>query len=275
MHTTLLRPAVDSAKQEPDVQYRPLQAMPCRPKTAQRRLAECIDSSPRLAVQSQRKAALFGALVQQKTLPPTKILPHASERNKLQQLRTVIQAKSIIRHGSLVQVPEDYVLQPGEEDESGLRRRRVAGQAHQGQNSPPEEDRLPQPTRTHMETIHGATAHGAISIGSTLVSALTNMTHGADLNALKNAGTDTANSAIRARNELGRGEFGNAAVSSGQAILSGVQTATATPLSHLMGHAAAAMVGSPFPLPIGDALWYPANWAKEGLDAYRTKLKTE
>jgi hypothetical protein len=185
-----------------------------------------------------------------------------------------IQLKKIIRFGQTIDVPDDHELQPGEQDvETGVRRRIVANRPPQPMAPDEAAPDAPRRPTAHFETIHGSTAHGPVSWASTGLSVITGMP---DVNAAINSGADLMHSARQTRREFGRGEYKNAAISAGQTILSGVQAATASPLSHMAGHAAALTLGSPVPLPIGDALWYPANWGKSGLENYRDpKKKTD
>lgn len=194
---------------------------------------------------------------------------HPADQDKLEFAIATAKSLGLYERAEIIPSPK-----PASVDNSGLR--------YRGPKLPTPESSLykPQPAaKTKFETIHGQTAHGAPSYASTaggFVAGLVNPLAAFDINALKNAGSDTLTSAKRTTNEFGRGEYTNAMISSGQTVLSGVQTVLSTPVSHVASHMASLAMGSPVPLLAGDAIWYPANSAKEKLDNLRTpKVKTE
>lgn len=122
-------------------------------------------------------------------------------------------------------------------------------------------------------TSQGPASHGPtawISTGGSIV------TGAPDLAALRNSSADTMSMTGRTVRDVRKGNFRDAAISATQGLLSAGQVALSTPAAHVLNHAAGAAVGLPLPLPAADALWYPANSAKNTLEEYRDpKEKTE
>lgn len=154
--------------------------------------------------------------------------------------------------------------------DSSMRRRR----GNDAEQTQPQITDGPVPAAPHnFATSHGPFSHGAGAWTSTGAAILSG---GPDAAALRNSSADTMNMASRTVSDFRRGHLKDASISATQALLSAGQTALSTPASHVLNHAAGAMVGSPIPLPAADALWYPANWAKDGLESLRDpKEKTQ
>lgn len=91
MRAPVAKPAVSLTRSEPIVRSRPEAPVQRRALTAEQgRLADLIDSSPRLVGLAQHQAALFGAPAAQLKAAPAQHLPHAPEEDDTYQL----QAKS-------------------------------------------------------------------------------------------------------------------------------------------------------------------------------------
>jgi hypothetical protein len=158
--------------------------------------------------------------------------------------------------------------QPEANEQSGLRRRGAPAPAP----SPAPDTPVPAPAY-NFATSHGPASHGPMAWTSTGAAIATGAP---DVAAARNSTADTFAMIRRTGRDLRQGDLTNAAISATQGVLSAGQMVLSTPAAHVLNHGAGAMVGSPVPLPVADAIWYPANAAKDALEQQRDpKDKTE
>lgn len=186
----------------------------------------------------------------------------------------------IVRHGIVTDVPDNYVLQPGEGrySEAGGQLRRRATEANRGIDDQVETSQTGEhpPGRPYMATRDDPQAHGPVSWAST---ALMMATGTVDYVALRNATRETKAHLARAELEQAEGYDRNAGLSRAQAAVSAAQATTATPLGHHLTepiqHATLSHLSENVPNPYGDVGWYSGHDVKDRLQRRKDKQKKD
>jgi hypothetical protein len=188
--------------------------------------------------------------------------------------RNPIQMKKIIRHGTMVDVADNYVLQPGEQEvlAGGMELRRRRTEANAGVEDDAARTGYHPPGRPYMATRDDHHAHGPTAWGSTLFMVATGTV---DPFALRNSYEETRAHLERARIEQHQGFPADAALSLTQAGVSAAQGVTATPIGHIITHpimhATLSQISNSIPNPYGDVGWYVGHEIKDQLQKRKTK----
>lgn len=184
-----------------------------------------------------------------------------------------IQMKRIIRNGKVTNVPDNYVLQPGEVEErdGGQLIRRRTNKSAEVQDNDPSTGYHP-PGRPYMATRDDHHAHGRVAWGSTAFMLATGTV---DPVALKNSIEEGKDHLARAKLEENQGFHENARLSRAQAAVTAAQGLTATPVGHMITHpimhSTLRHISKSIPNPYGDIGWYSGHAIKDQLQKRKKK----